>query len=614
MASITKPFTAVAVLQLAQEGRIDLDADIRTLVPAWPEKPWPVTVRQLLGHLGGVSHYNGLEDDGNVQELDTAGAIALMADAPLAAEPGTKFVYSSWGYNLLGAAVESASGLGYGEYLAAHVFRPAGMDHAAMDLVRTRDEHHSVGYRLVDGRLVPSLFRDVSSRFAGGGARASVEDMLGFARAVLEHRLVWPDTMRRMQSAMSTRDGRLVDYGMGFGTYPVRGHYEVSHSGSQPETTALLVVLPAEGLAVALATNLEGEGARLRRLTHRFVELLLEEGVVRRDAYASDPVDAVLYEGLSRIFSYGLAYHAWATRGPGRLPPGGDLAEAFGQVEALLERGRIAEDPQAAQGRVRAAHEPRSGSLFLHVGAHMARTLEEALGPEQMQGYPARGPLAFFTDYLTACEARACPAPLRFGEALRAEVRRLDSEWRKARVPALLRSRLDEAPSPESLWPALQAASSHATLHPDYSDEMIRLAERLEKPSQRTRRLRWLERAVALHPRSVPPRLALAELRLELGRRAEALRTLQEVLASPEGAKALAPPALILRAGRASSPRLARELLRTSVSLHPRSPELWRELARREQALGNVTAARAALRQVDRLSAGPHAPSDGPLR
>ena len=512
MASITKSFTAVAVLQLVHEGKLDLDADIRTLVPAYPEKPWPVTVRQLLGHLGGVPHYDGPEDAENTRHLDTAGALALFADKPLVVEPGTKFVYTTWGYNLLGAAVETASGQSYGDYLEAHVFRPAGMRTAALDDHRTRDKHHAVGYRLRQGQLVPSHFLDVSSRFAGGGTRASVEDLLAFGQALLRHQLVPAETARMMQSSMSTREGKLTDYGMGFATYPLRGHYVVAHAGGQPETTSLLVMLPAEDIVIALASNLEGEAKRQRRVSTRILETLLEDGLVRRDAHAVEPVDAVLHEGLSRLFTYGLSYHLWATRGPGTPLELGDPAEAFSQVSALLDRATLVQEPQAALERVRAAHHPSAGSLFIRVGAHMARTLEKTRGPEKLREYPARGPLAFFTDYLAACEQVPCPTPLRFSEALQKEVRHFAEVWERSQVAELRRVRLDEVADPEALWPAMELATANTSLHPDYAEEMLRVAALLGKRGKREGQLRWLERAVALHPRSNEARQALARV------------------------------------------------------------------------------------------------------
>ncbi|HEX8539261.1 MAG TPA: serine hydrolase domain-containing protein, partial [Cystobacter sp.] len=512
MASITKSFTAVAVMQLVQEGKLELDTDVRSWVPAYPEKPWTFTVRQLLGHLGGVPHYDGPEAAENTEPLDTAGALALFADKPLAAEPGTKFVYTTWGYNLLGAAVEKASGQGYGRYLKAHVFGPAGMRHAALDDQRTRDKHHALGYRLHRGQLVPSHFLDVSSRFAGGGTRASVEDLLAFGQALLQHKLVPAETARMMQAPMSTREGQLTDYGMGFATYPLRGHYMVAHAGGQPETTSLLVMLPAEDVVIALASNLEGEAKRQRRISTRIIETLLEDGLVRRDAHLVDPVDAVVHEGLARLFTYGLSYHQWATRGPGVLPEPGDLSEAFTRMSALLDRTTIAQDPQAALLRVRAAHHPREGSLLIRVGAHMAWTLEKTLGPEKLREYPARGPLAFFTDYLAACEQVPCPAALRFSEALQKDARHFDEVWQRAQVSELRRVRLDEVKDPEALWPALEMATANTSLHPDYVDEMLRVAGLLGKRGRKEEQLRWLERTVALHPQSAPAREALAKV------------------------------------------------------------------------------------------------------
>lgn len=425
MASITKTFTAVAVLQLVEQGRIDLDADIRTLVPSWPEKRWPVTVRQLLGHLGGVTHYGRFGPSHDSGPVDTAGAIALVAGYELEAEPGTRFLYSTWAYNLLGAAIEAASGLSYGEYLQRHVFEPAGMKYAALDDRRTRDEHHAAGYRVREGQLVPSRVIDVSGRFAGGGTRASVEDLLAYGQALLEHRLLSRASAGLMQTSMSTRDGRLTDYGMGFATWPLHGHYVVAHSGAQPETSTLLLLLPGEGVTIALASNVEGQAVSLRRLAYGIIELLLEKGGTRVSARPRDSVASVVNEGVNRLFGYGLAYHLWATRGPGTIPGSGGLPEGFSEVTRLLDRTFIAKTPGAAMELIRAAHEPRADWLFVRVGAHMARTLEEALGPERLREYPSRGPLAFFNDYLDVCEARGCPEPFRFNEAVRTDVRGL---------------------------------------------------------------------------------------------------------------------------------------------------------------------------------------------
>ncbi len=425
MASLTKSFTAVAVMQLVERGQLALDEDIHTWVPAWPERRWPVTVRQLLGHLGGVTNYGRLGPSQDTGPLDTAGAVALVSDYPLEAEPGTRFIYSTWAYNLLGAALEAASGQAYGDYLQAHVFAPAGMAHAALDDRRTRDEHHARGYRLRDGRRVPSREVDVSGRFAGGGTRASIEDLLGFGEALLDTRLVSRATTALMQTPMSTRDGRLTDYGMGFATWPLRGHYVVAHAGAQPETSTLLLLLPGESLAIALTSNVEGQAALLKGLASDIIRLLLERDAPRSGARPRDATDALVSEGLGRVLGYGLAYHSWAAHGPGPAPASEGLAEAFAQVARLLDPDTLAREPGAARARILAAHHPLAQGVFIRVGVHMARTLEDARGPERLREYPSRGAGAFFDDYLAVCEARACPEPFRFTPRLREALRRL---------------------------------------------------------------------------------------------------------------------------------------------------------------------------------------------
>jgi CubicO group peptidase (beta-lactamase class C family) len=328
MASVSKCFTAVAALQLMEAGTVSLDDDIRKWVPDFPQKQWTVTVRQLLGHLGGVSHYKDPSKENHVtQRMSTAEAIAIFKDWPLVVEPGTEYSYTSYGYNLLGAMVEKASGKPFEKYLQQRVFAPAGMKHSALDDFRTRDMWHAVGYRLVNGGLARSHKLDLSSRFAGGGARSSVIDMLAFGRAVMASTMVTPETSRMMQVPMQTRDGRLTDYGMGFATYPVRGHYLVAHAGGQPETSTYLVMIPAERLVIALAMNVEDQGDLLKDIYGSLLEVMLEGGTRRRPAHAKDPVDEVLYEGLYRIFTYGRSYYTFHQTGFG-TPPSREISRA----------------------------------------------------------------------------------------------------------------------------------------------------------------------------------------------------------------------------------------------------------------------------------------------
>ena len=118
LASISKPLTAVLVMQLVEEGALDLDQDLHGLVPEWPKKRWPVTTRQLLGHLGGVRHYQG-EGESTRRYANQRAGLLRFAQDPLRHQPGTRYLYSTYGFNLAAAAVETLREQPFAEVLAA---------------------------------------------------------------------------------------------------------------------------------------------------------------------------------------------------------------------------------------------------------------------------------------------------------------------------------------------------------------------------------------------------------------------------------------------------------------------------------------------------------------
>src|SRR5579872_1442879 len=135
LGSISKPITAIAVMQLVERGKIDLDAEVQRYLPSFPKKQWPVTIREVLGHQGGIRHYRADGSDSNniKHYTDAVAPLEIFANDPLLFEPGTKYSYSTYGFNLLGAIVETVSGMKFTDYVRENVFKPAGMDKIAQD-------------------------------------------------------------------------------------------------------------------------------------------------------------------------------------------------------------------------------------------------------------------------------------------------------------------------------------------------------------------------------------------------------------------------------------------------------------------------------------------------
>ncbi len=260
LASISKPITAVAVMQLAERGKLKLDDSIQIYVPAFPVKPWPVTVRGLLGHLSGVRHYTSLaEAQSTTHYTDVLGAIGVFAGDPLVCEPGTRYSYTTYGYTLLGGAVESASGMKFVEYLRENVFGPAGMEGIRDDNVYAIVPHRARGYRHTSsGEIENCALADTSNKIPGGGMISTAEDLVRFASAATGGTLLHRKSVAEMFTEQKTAEGKHISYGLGWNLFDIDGRRWAGHSGGQPGTSTMLLVEPAQGVAVALMANLEG--------------------------------------------------------------------------------------------------------------------------------------------------------------------------------------------------------------------------------------------------------------------------------------------------------------------------------------------------------------------
>jgi CubicO group peptidase (beta-lactamase class C family) len=266
LASLTKSLTAIAVMQLVEEGKLDLDTPIQKYCPSYPRKQWTITPRQLLTHMAGVRHNKWSETTSTQHYASIADAINVFKDDPLLFEPGTKYSYSTQGYVLLGGAIENASGVPYLQYLDEHIVKPAAMTQTTADDSSLNIPNRAIGYRkglfgfgwlswLRGVHAAPP--HDTSIKLSAGGLVSTVEDMARFAISVNSGLLVRPETLEKMWSKPKTRDGKESNYGFGFLIAEKEGQRRVFNDGSQAGTRTFLFIVPEEKFAVSLMTNLE---------------------------------------------------------------------------------------------------------------------------------------------------------------------------------------------------------------------------------------------------------------------------------------------------------------------------------------------------------------------
>jgi CubicO group peptidase (beta-lactamase class C family) len=273
IASVTKAFTGVALLTLVEAGRVDLDSDIQRYVPDFPRHPSgrPVTVRMLAHHLGAVRHWGSERNEliyarhfEDIREI-----LALFREDPWVPdlEPLSRYSYSSYGYNILGMAIQSAAGMSFQRYLAEAVLNPLSLVSVQVDRPGLGAERRPSRYSWYDlvafheltdaPQRVPDW--DYSHNMAGGGLIANVDDLLTFGRAMREPGFLSSESLALLWTRPTIRG---VESRMSFGWFPRADQSRLSISGSNAGVQAALTVWKHEDLVVAVLANSWGRGSR----------------------------------------------------------------------------------------------------------------------------------------------------------------------------------------------------------------------------------------------------------------------------------------------------------------------------------------------------------------
>jgi CubicO group peptidase (beta-lactamase class C family) len=258
IASITKPITAVAVLQLWEKGLIDIDKDVRFYLPDFPEKKWKLTTRQLLNHTAGIRSYKDGEFHNKKYYSSVAEAVKVFAYDSLIFEPGTKYEYTSLGYSLLGLIIEKVTKQPFEKYLSKNIFDPAGMKYTMLDKQQEIVPNRVKGYQKNFERKIKNApLADLSIKSAGGGLLSTVEDILLFAKTLLDGKLIKHSTFNAMIKQTKLNNGSLVDYGLGIALdFKNDSLKSISHTGGGTGFSTMLLIEPEQKLAVVHLVNI----------------------------------------------------------------------------------------------------------------------------------------------------------------------------------------------------------------------------------------------------------------------------------------------------------------------------------------------------------------------
>ena len=255
--SMGKMFTAVALMQLVEQGKVDLEAPVGRYLPDYPNQDiaTKVTVAHLLSHTGGTGDIFGPEFDKNKASLRSSkDYVDLYGSRAPEFAPGARQAYSNYGFILLGRIVEQVSGLGYDEYIERNIFTPAGMTSTGNRPESERLPRRAVGYTGSGAELKNAVGTLPLNGTAAGGGYATVGDFNRFMEGLTSHRLLRPETLRKLiDGGVKMADGELAEFDFGE-TVPGAGRW-IGHSGGAPGMSGTLQHFLNSGVTLVILSN-----------------------------------------------------------------------------------------------------------------------------------------------------------------------------------------------------------------------------------------------------------------------------------------------------------------------------------------------------------------------
>ncbi|TFW31962.1 serine hydrolase [Massilia horti] len=299
IASVSKQFTAAAILVLAERGKLNVDDKVSSYIPDAPASWKDITIFHLLTNTSGIPDFTGFPNFSAIQATPTTAAktIASFRDKPLEFTPGERFKYSSSGYVLLGYLIEKISNQSYEQFLQDAIFTPLGMKNSGYDRNATVMAHRASGYTMTKAGVENSQYTDMSLPYAAGALYSTTQDLLRWQRALYGGKFLSPQSLKRMTTAYKD------DYAFGLDVISSAGVQEISHDGHIQGFRSFIGHYPASNVDVIILGNLDGR-ANTPLMQHKLAKVAAGGTVVLHSERKEIPVAVSTlkkYEGTYRL-------------------------------------------------------------------------------------------------------------------------------------------------------------------------------------------------------------------------------------------------------------------------------------------------------------------------
>lgn len=295
--SMTKSFTAVAIMQLAEAGRLSIDAPLNQFVPDYAQGK-SITLRHLLSNTSGIPDYILTPEYETVKKrhLTTQELMELFWDKPLLFAPGAGFHYSNSGWVLLGYVLEVVTGKPYEQVIKEQIFAPSGMMHSGYAWEQPFIKNRALGYADTGAGVLNAEYIDETTMHAAGGLYSTIDDLLNFDQALHDGKLLKPATLAQMGEVVA-KEG----YGLGWELYKLYERRVVAHSGGLPGYVSNLARFPDDNLTIILLSNLGS--AATPQITEALAAIALGEPYQLPTAYTFIDLDPALLADYAGNYS-----------------------------------------------------------------------------------------------------------------------------------------------------------------------------------------------------------------------------------------------------------------------------------------------------------------------
>lgn len=263
LGSLTKQFTAVCILKLAEQGKLALRDNLSKFIPDYPLNGRTITIANLLNHSSGIKNYTGLSKFNEAlkrQDLSPKELISLFKDLPLDFEPGSDYRYSNSGYVLLGYIIELVSGKSYGDYVRENIFTPLEMYNSYYDQAALVIPGRTSGYRKKNNGYENSDFLSMTLPYAAGSLMSTSGDLLKWYNGLTTGKLISQANLKLAFTSCLLASGKETGYGFGWEIGNVQGSKAIKHNGVVNGYFTDIVYLPQENILVTILSNYENIG------------------------------------------------------------------------------------------------------------------------------------------------------------------------------------------------------------------------------------------------------------------------------------------------------------------------------------------------------------------